>query len=358
MRSIQDYRRQLIAIMLLLFLASCGERRKYDPQCDNIPSDRGPLIIKSGSTISLRAGGTYEYSSILVHKGGILEFVGDKPTWTYLKSKGNFRLEGTIRAVGYTDTSTAPKGRMDGIELKHDYGKKSQGGSGGHGGRRDRCATGSCFVLANLLGNDGTAGKGGKGGIGISMSQLEACDHASTSKRCKSCYLFIDEKRKDKNAHDKCVRCEDCLEKDTVSGQDDKLMPGMGYEGAGIGRYGGLLYIATCANFVGENGLIDVSGGKGKRGTDGQSNRYSGGGGAGGGPGGNGGSVYFNVSGNLSLPDINIQGGPGGEGGKGGVPHPLEGIATLKGGDGKKGNTGKMGAITICQGDCLPANNN
>ncbi len=444
--------------------------RDTSDMCQGITSN-APLIVKSGSVITLEAGEEYEYSSVLIHKGGVLEIVGKSPEWTTIKSRGNFRLEGTIRSKGYdqerpnslvylarvelndmldsiahlrndssksfklnnldtaqivqvtgstirgktltvsrdekfsrfiggdtivnkkffltywsgayrdksddcncqvkrhlgdsliirkvslkelekeklffdilTPSSPTYKFHDDKIDLgfSYTYGKDTKGGKGGAGGRLEECKRKSCVKHSCFDGKPGTVSRGGNGRRGMSVCDIADCKsegncHWCKDKECRECEKCEGECRK-------CIEdspCKECTYED--------IPPGKGGDGGVKGKDGGLLYIASCGNFIGENGTIDVSGSKGGKGKDGESKKYTGGGGGGGGPGGNGGMIYFNVCGQLSLPTTLIAGGPGGDGGKGGTAHKKDGLVQFKGEDGKRGQSGSPGKLEIDQ---------
>ena len=102
------YQRQLIrfllafAVILLLgsaYQTATNERLAARYACIR---DYGPLIIHSGSKITLEAGGIYQYSNVLIHKGGVLEIKGKYPEWTTIRTSGDLRVEGTIKVIAST----------------------------------------------------------------------------------------------------------------------------------------------------------------------------------------------------------------------------------------------------------------
>jgi hypothetical protein len=324
---------------------SAAEAFQKNLGCEALDYDRGPLIIKSGSTISLAAGETYVYSSILIHKGATLQFVGDTiKNYTVLRSRGDFILEGTIRAQGFSLAVAKANLRHTYFQkigpdsLHHTFGKIQDGGKGGAGGRVNECNPQSCFTLSCVGGHPGSAGKGGDGGTGMSRGQIVECKY---KKGGTNCYLVTE---RDSDTSDTLKGCKPCEYKYNDEG---KLSPGKGGTGGSTGKFGGLLYLVSCENFVGDRGIVDVSGSSGGNGKPGTSDRYTGGGGGGGGPGGNGGSVYFNVKGNLSLPTVKINGGQGGKGGAGGKPHPSDGLSSYTGSTGVQGENGLPGRTVI-----------
>jgi hypothetical protein len=324
---------------------SADARFQKNLGCEVLDYDRGPLIIKSGSTISLAAGENYVYSSILIHKGATLQFTGDTiKNYTVLRSRGDFIVEGTIRAQGFSLAVDKQKksqhtySQWIGTEcLLHTYGEIQEGGKGGAGGRVNECHPKSCFRLSCVGGKPGSAGCGGQGGAGMSRGQIVACKY---KKGGKDCYL-VTEFDSDTTTMTGCKPCG------FKYNDEEKLSPGKGGNGGSSGKFGGLLYLVSCENFTGDRGIVDVSGSQGVSGKPGASDRYTGGGGGGGGPGGNGGSVYFNVKGNLSLPTVKINGGPGGKGGAGGNPHSADGLSSYIGSTGEQGENGLPGHTVI-----------
>ncbi|MEI9919657.1 MAG: hypothetical protein WDO14_12765 [Bacteroidota bacterium] len=312
--------------------------------CSDIP-DGHDLIISSGDTYKLAAGEVHEYESILIQKGGVLEIYGDKPTWTTLRCKGDFQLQGKIVFTGFnpdyynTQLPRIVKSR-DGSQVfelpEFSYVKPNSGGKGGSGGRMTECKLGSCLSMSKILGSKGSSGVGGTGGAGMSRTQINKCNSTGS---CKSCYLLNGSNHPTLTLKD-TMNCEFFEDPDPVN-----YSPGVGGPGGSNGKLGGLLHIVTCGSFLGTGGEIDVSGKQGGKGKDGESNKYTGGGGGGGGPGGHAGMIYFDVAGVYEPGTTNISGGGGGKGGKGGSPHPQYGLAGYDGKDGATGSAGKDGEV-------------
>src|ERR1044071_3709032 len=77
---------------------------KFCYDCSDIRKDRD-LVITSGDTVRMRTGEVHEYESILIQKGGVLEFYGDQPAWTTLRCKKDFKLQGKIVFTGFDPDS-------------------------------------------------------------------------------------------------------------------------------------------------------------------------------------------------------------------------------------------------------------
>lgn len=448
-------------LVFLFFFYQTATNERLAPRFACI-RDYGPLIIHSGSTVSLEAGKVYQYSNILIHKGGLLQIVGRYPEWTTIRTSGDLRIEGKIKAVANTLVPELKGKRFDSIAmtangtrclyeikgvfpeieidtvknepaflfdkdsmvsdlnapryagaefnitmtdsvnltgrlkrktlsfpigladidtvnlkltlhakalrayesvknpnekgeqnlLKHQYGPDQKGGQGGHGGRPNECKPGSRIQVGLFDGKKGTNGKGAKGHVGMSALVRHICESAIAK-----CFNDGDES---------CVKAEHCHEEtgnchgDTyMNGKTvdlEDIRPGKGGLGGAIGTHGGLLFFDVAGDLLGEYGIVDVSGNKGKKGANGESEKYTGGGGGGGGPGGNGGKAVFRVYGAMDSPKILTGGGLGGDGGKGGVPHAKDGLPTMTGGDGKKGNKGSDGEKDL--GDYIVSANN
>jgi hypothetical protein len=315
-----------IAVIFLFMFFLPGEKEKR--------SHFGQLIVRSGYPVRLPAGQKLEYETILIHKGAVLEFYGDTPAWTQIICYGNFRLEGTIRSKGFEVTGKSLDTIVyNGNRVGHDYDEPTAGGRGGNGGRLQECHQSSCLQLACFSGKRDSLGTGGLGSRGMSNQEAMACANPG---KCEECYLCIDQKYKVQGHA--CDACDNPSNRGPSGGHSS---PGKGAAGGSPGKVGGLLYIYVGGDFI-SHGVIDVSGSPGGRGSDADSNWYSGGGGGGGGAGGNGGAVYLEII-DKGNPSVNIEGGSGGKGGKGGTPHPENGFSVLKGEDGKPGSTGKRG---------------
>src|ERR1044071_2043623 len=71
--------------------ANSWGKTAFECQCDEIPAGK-ELVVSGNDKVSLPVGGVYEYETILIQKGGVLEFFGDALAWTTLKSKGDFQM--------------------------------------------------------------------------------------------------------------------------------------------------------------------------------------------------------------------------------------------------------------------------
>src|SRR5208282_6074332 len=123
---------------------------------------QGPLIVNGGELITLEANQTYDYSSITIAAGGVLQLSQSTGGWTILGCAGDAVIDGTIQTVNgahvsgtFTATVPASNGTSDGEVLIYNI-TQSAGGVGGQGG--------------NPGGTSSYGNGGGGGGFGIGIN--------------------------------------------------------------------------------------------------------------------------------------------------------------------------------------------
>lgn len=273
----------------------------------NLTGSLGNVVISSGQTISIAAGGTYVYDSLRIDANGTLKILGStSPNLTKIIVKGALTINGTIDGkatadyVGQTYSEYFPL-------LDKNYSYTVGQASGGQGGS----------LGTKYLGGEQQLGFGGGGAQGNN-----ACDLSSG-----------------RNGND-ATSSAPGVALPTKSSCSETI--GASGKGGKRGRHGQSLLIVSPGNIIGA-GEITLIGEDGEVGSIG-SNGAKGGAGGGAGAGGSAGSIFFETDGTVaSTIGINLFSGQGGKGGFGGVSS----ITSLGNGEsGIDGNNGFTGIVS------------
>jgi hypothetical protein len=302
----------------------------------------GPLVVNSGALVTLEANQVYDFSSITIENGGILQFTQSQGGWTILGCAGDAIINGTIQAINgghnsgnFTAYAPASNGNSAGEELTYSI-VQSTGGSGG----------GSDVTGGYIGGTDpgpyGNGGGGGGFGAGVNGSIGKGGDGSINTEQQAGGLGAL-------------VFFQNGTNGPASSYQNTGMAPyGGGGGGGSRGLHGTGLYLRAQGSILG-SGTITVAGQNGGKGGNGGSATdsagsgqafYSGGGG-GGGAGGSGGSIVLRYKGTFS--NTLTLGAAEGMGGSGGAAGSVTGTGGSIGVPGSTGQNGSTGSINYEQ---------
>jgi hypothetical protein len=326
----------------------------------------GDLVINSGQTVNLAAGQSYDYNSITINSGGVLNITGKGII--LLGSVNNFVINGSITSSTFDDCSAAfsltdpDVNAVSPITVSYAYTPAGSGGNGGNG-------PGGNAWSGGMSGGAGCCGLGGGGGGGGGGAWGGGCCGMNFyGGRGGTCGGGGDFSYGNGNVYQFHYNggagmitygnggsaAAGSIGGGSGGGAGSKGVfnnaPFSGHSGGGGGMKGlhkNSLYIRTKSSVMG-SGSINVAGTNGFNGGTGGSPTVcdvyqpGSGGGGGGGSGGSGGEVNikFKVSNSLPLANINTNGGTRGLGGSQGFSCYSSSANGTRGADGSNGGNG------------------
>lgn len=300
----------------------------------------GPLVVPSGTTLTITTGSTKDYSSIYVETNATLRISG-AAALTIIGSRGPVVIDGRIESIGTYAGSASTTQTPDRNTVTYNNDFRGSGGAGGTGGD-GVYPGGPSFSGRGGGGGGGWTGGGGGGYGGNVVNNDYTLGNGAPGQPTSNGYRYSTPGYGGGGGGGQGAG------RGGAGGSDQG---GGGAGGGYFGANGSHIYIKTRSTITG-SGIIDASGkngfnggnggnGSGTGGTGGDGG--SGGGGGGGGAGGCGGDVWI-YSKYVTVPAISNRG----EGGLAGAGGPgYEGRSGYAGANGSAGVAGDITIVTL-----------